>query len=264
MNQRPTRRDMKRDDLSDAMERGVEYAGSHVKPILLAIGGILALVALFGAFSMYRGHRAEQANAALSKAIEIYQAPIDPTAAKPDDPEAPTFADTAARQARAKTLFQELRDDYGSTDAGSVASVYLAQIALSENQPDQARELWNDFIGSHGDHLLAGQARVNLLQLDRSQGKGEEVAQTLTAMLEQAEPPLPQDIILHELAITQAQLGKTTDAVQSYQRILDEFPQSPFAGDARQKISALDPSQATGGLPPGMSMPPGMSGMPGL
>lgn len=264
MNQRPTRRDMKRDELSDVMERGVEYAGSHAKTILLAIGGILALLAIFGAFSMYRGHRAEQANEALSRAIEVFRAPIDPTAAKPDDPENPTFPDSAARQARAKTLFQELRDDYGSTDAGSIASVYLAQIAVAENQPDQARELWNGFIESHGDHLLAGQARVNLLQLDRSQGKGEEVAQTLTAMLEQAEPPLPQDIILHELAVTQEELGRTTDAVQSYQRILDEFPQSPFAGDARQKISALDPSQATGGLPPGMSMPPGMTGMPGF
>ena len=263
MNQRPTRKDMKRDELADVMERGVEYAGSHMKTILFAIGGLLALVALLGAFSMYRGSRAEKANAALSKAIEVYQAPIDPTAAKPDDPENPTFADAAARQARAKTLFQELRDDYGSTDAGSVASVYLAQIALAENQPDQARELWNSFIEGHEDHLLAGQARINLLQLDRSQGKGEEVAQTLTAMLEQSEAPLPQDILLHELAITQQQLGKTADAIQSYQRIIDEFPQSPYAGDARQKIGELDPSRATGGLPPGMSMPPGM-GMPGF
>lgn len=260
MNQRPTRRDMKRDELADVMERGVEYAGSHAKTILLAIGALLALVALYGAFSMYRSSRAEQANAALAKAIEVYQAPIDPTAAKPDDPENPTFADTAARQAKAKTLFQELRDDYGSTDAGSIAGVYLAQIALAENQPDQARTLWNEFVESHGDHLLAGQARVNLLQLDRSQGKGEEVAQKLTAMLDEAEPALPQDIILHELAITQEQLGKNADAVQSYQRILDEFPQSPFAGDARQKISALDPSRAAGGLPPGMAMP----GMPGF
>lgn len=262
MNQRPTRRDMKRDELSDAMERGVEYAGAHAKTIVFAIGALLAVLALFGIVSMYRASRAEKANEALAKAIEIYQAPIDPTAAKPDDPENPTFPDTTARQARAKTLFQELRDGYGSTDAGSVAGVYLAQIALAENQPDQARTLWNGFIEEHGDHLLAGQARVNLLQLDRSQGKGKEVAETLTAMLDDAEPALPQDIILHELAITHEQLGNTADAVDSYQRIIDEFPQSPFAGDARQKISALDPSRATGGLPPGMSMP-GM-GMPGF
>lgn len=260
MNQRPTRKDMKRDELSSAMERGVEYAGAHAKTILLAIGALLAVVAIFGAISMYRGQRAEQANEALTQAIQVYQAPIDPTAAKPDDPENPTFADSAARNAKAKTLFQALRDDYGSTDAGSVAAVYLAQIALAENQPDQARTLWNEFIEEHGDHLLAGQARVNLLQLDRSQGKGEEVAQKLTAMLDEAEPPLPQDIILHELAVTQAQLGKKADAVQSYQRIVDEFPQSPFAGDARQKISELDPSRAAGGLPPGMAMP----GMPGF
>jgi hypothetical protein len=79
-------------------------------------------------------------------------------------------------------------------------------------------------------------------------------------MLDQAEPPLPQDVILGELAATQAQLGRKQEAIQSYQRIVDEFPQSPYARDARQKIAELDPSRAGagGGLPGGM--PPGMTG----
>jgi tetratricopeptide (TPR) repeat protein len=141
--------------------------------------------------------------------------------------------------------------------AGEVASVYLAQIAMAENQPDRARELWNDFLEEHEEHLLAGQTRLNLLRLDRSQGKGEEVAQTLTAMLDETEPPLPMDVILNELAATQEQLGKKQEAIQSYQRIIDEFPQSPYAQEARQKISALDPSRAG-------AMGMGMPGMPGF
>ena len=120
---------------------------------------------------------------------------------------------------------------------------------MAEGQADRARELWNGFLDDHGDHLLAGQTRVNLLRLDRSQGKGAEVAQTLTAMLDESEPPLPMDVILSELAITQEQLGKTQEAVQSWQRIVDEFPQSPYAREAREKISAVDPSRALGGIP---------------
>ena len=261
MNQRLTRQDMKRNELSTALGKGYEYAESHGRSILMAAGALLALALLVGLFYMYRNNKAEEGNTALAKAIEVYQAPIDPAAPKPDDPVSPTFADAAARQAKAKTLFQGLRDDYGSTVAGDVAAVYLAQIAVAEGKPEEARGLWNEFLDEHGDHLLAGQTRVNLLRLDRSQGKAEEVAQTLTAMLDESEPPLPLDIVLNELAMTQEQLGKTKEAVDTWQRIVDEFPQSPYARDARERISALDPSRAGAG---GMGGFPGMPGMPGF
>ena len=258
MNQRLTRQDMKRNELSTALGKGYEYAESHGRTILIAAASVLAVALLAGLFYMYRNSQAEKANTALAKAIEVYQAPIDPAAPKPDDPVSPTFADAAARQTRAKALFQELYDEHGSTVAGDVAAVYLAQIAMAENQPDRARELWNEFLDEHGDHLLAGQTRVNLMRLDRSQGKGEEVAQTLTAMLDETEPPLPMDVILNELATTQEQLGKTQEAVQSWQRIVDEFPQSPYAREARERIAALDPTRAGAGA--GLSMGGGMPG----
>jgi predicted negative regulator of RcsB-dependent stress response len=254
------RRDMKRDELATAMGRGVEYAESHARTLITAIGALLAVGLLAALWYMYRGHVADQANVSLAQAVKVYQAPIDPAAPKPDDPQNPTFADEAARRAKAKGLFEKLKDDYGSTSAGDVAAVYLGQIAVAEGQPDRARELWNGFVDKHGDHLLAGETRVNLFHLDRSSGKAEEVATKLSAMLDQTEPPLPQDVILGELAATQEQLGKKQEAIQSYQRIVDEFPQSPYARDARQKITELDPSRAgAGGLPGGM--PPGLTGL---
>ncbi len=256
MSQQLNRKDMKRDELANAMEKGVEYAESHARTLFIAIGALVAVAVIVALWFMYRGSRSENANVALAQAIKVYQAPIDPTAAKPDDPDSPTFADEAARMARSKTLFQAVYDDYGSTSAGSVGAVYLGQIAVSENQPDKARELWKEFVDKHDDHLLAGEVRVNLFGLDRASGKAEEVAKDLTAMLDQSEPPLPQDIILGELAETQVLLGKPQEAVQSYQRIVDEFPQSPYAQDARQKIAELDPSRAAG--------VPGLSGMPGM
>lgn len=260
MNQRLTRKEIKRDELSTALGRGYEYAESHARSILLAAGVAVALVLVAGLVFMYRSSRAEDANTALARAIQVYQAPIDPAAPKPDDPQAPTFADAAARQAKAKALFQALHDDFGSTIAGDIAAVYLAQIAMAENQPDRARELWSEFLDHHEGHLLAGQTRINLLRLDRSQGKAQQVADQLAAMLDDPEPPLPQDIVLSELAATQEQLGKKQEAIQSYERLATEFPQSPYARDAQQKIRELDPSRAAGlggGMPAGI---PGMGG----
>lgn len=257
MNQRLTRREIKRDDFADAMGRSFEYAESHVRTILYALGGVLALLAVAGLVYYFLARRADQANEALAQAMKIHQAPIEATGAKPNDPTAPTFPNEAARDARARELFQKVHDGYGSTDAGGVAGLYLAQYAAREGKGERARELWSDFVDGHGDHMLAGEARLNLIALDRKEGKAQEVVTNLRGMLEQTKPPLPKDVILHELGTTLEQLKRPEEAVKMYQQILDDFPQSPYRQDAEQKVSALDPSRAgaPAGLPAGFSFP---------
>lgn len=259
MNQRLTRKEIKRDELATALGRGVDYAESHVRTILYAVGGVLALLAIGVGIYFFLGSRARKANEALSYALKVDQAPIQATGAKPDDKVEPSFATEAARDAKSKELFTALHDDFGGTEAGDVAALYLAQIAADEGQLDRARELWNDFVDGHGDHALAGEARLNLFALDRKQGKGEELVTRLRGMLEESEPPLPKDVLLHEMAVTQEQLGRPQEAVQAYQQIVDDYPQSPYRQDAQQKLSALDPSRPPGG---GIGIP-GLGGFPG-
>ena len=247
MSQRLTRKEMKHDEFATVVGRGVEYAETHTRSILLVIGAAVLAVALGVAVYAYLGHRAARAEEGLSYATKVYTAPIDATSPKPKDPSQPSFATEAARQARAKELLSAVRRDYGFSDAAAVASVYLAQIAAREGRLDEARQLWSDFVAHHGHHMLAAEARLNLLELDRQQGKSQQVVQELRAMLEQSEPPLPQDVVLFELAKTLESLHRGPEAIQSYQRILDEFPQSAYKQDAQKRMSALDPTRA--GLP---------------
>lgn len=260
MNQRLTRKEIKRDDFAAVVGRSVEYAESHVMTLVYAIGGALLLIALAVGVYFYRKNLGQEASEALAKATAVYQAPIQATGAKPNDPSEPSFPTEAARQAKAKGMLEKVRDDYGSTDAADVAGLYLAQIAANENKLDEARKIWADFVDDHGDSLLAGETRLNLIDLDRKQGKGEQVVQDLRAMLETSDAPLPQDVVLMELGVTLEQLKRTPEAIQTYQRIVDEFPESPYRQEAQQKITALDPTRpATGmgmpGLPPGISLP---------
>jgi predicted negative regulator of RcsB-dependent stress response len=259
MNQRLTRKEIKRDDFAAAVGRSVEYAESHVRTLVYAGVGVLLLVLLGVGIYYWRGHRQLDANQALAQAMKVHDAPITATGAKPNDPNEPSFATEAARRQRAKQVLEKVRDDYGSTDAADVAGVYLARIAADEGRLDEARALWQGFIDDHGDSMLASEARLNLIDLDRKQGKGEQVVQQLRAMLEKGDAPLPQDVILNELGKTLEQLHRPQEAVQSYQRIVDEFPQSPYRTEAQQKISALDPTRApAGGAPLG-----GLPGFPG-
>jgi tetratricopeptide (TPR) repeat protein len=245
MSQRLTRKEMMKDDFADVVGRGMEYAEGHVRTLIYAVVGVVVLAAAGVGLWMFMGSRSNDANDALSVATKVYSAPINLTGAKPDDPASPSFAGETARRTRAKALLQKVRDQYGSSDAADVAGVYLAQIALSEGKPEEARKLWTDFVDDHSDNILAGEVRINLIHLDRKQGpkeKVEELASRLKAMLEESEPPLPEDVILSELGTTYEQLGRKEDAMQSYKRIMDEFPQSGYRTTAQERLSALDPS----------------------
>ncbi len=263
MNQRLTRKEIKRDDFASAMGRGVEYAGSHVRTIVYAVVGVLLLAALGIGIYYWRSHRATEAGQALAKAVKVYQAPVVTTGAKPNDPESPSFPTPEAHRAAARKAVEKVRADYGSTVAGDVAGLYLAQIDAEEGKLAEARKLWQSFVDEHPKHMLAAEARLNLIHLDRQQGKAEEVVKELRGMLENVEKgdsPLPQDVLLHELGATLEEVKRPLEAAQAYQRILDEFPQSPYRQEAQQKVSALDPARAgaspLGGLP-------GLPGFPG-
>jgi predicted negative regulator of RcsB-dependent stress response len=259
MTQRLTRKEIKRDDFTSAVGRGVEYAESHVMTIVYAVAGVLALVAIGAGIFYWRSHQSQAAGQALAKAVKIYQAPVVTTGAKPTDKESPSFATEEAHRAAARKALQKVRDDYGSTNAADVANLYLAQIDSEEGKLAEARKIWQDFADAHPKHMLGAEARLNLIHLDREQGKGEEVVKELRAMLEKGDTPVPQDVLLHELGITLEQLKRPQEAAQSYQRILDEFPQSPYRQEAQQKVAALDPARAGAGSSLG-----GLQGIPGF
>ena len=256
MNQRLTRKDMKRDELASAVGHGIEYAGSHVKAIVYAVAGAAVLVALWGAYQYYSSNRSSQANDSLAKAIKVFQAPVVGAAtAKPTDPTEPSFADDAARRSAARPLLEGVRKSYGSTDAADIAGLFLANLAVSEGKLDDARKLWQDFVDEHSDHMLAGQAQLNLINLDRRQGKTDKAVDALKKLVEKGGASLPVDVLLNELASAQEELNKPQEAIQSYQRIVDEFPRSPYRSEAQQKIQSLDPSRAASPLLGGGGFP---------
>jgi TolA-binding protein len=258
MSQRLSRKDIKRDDFASAVGRGVDFAESHTRELMVTVGAVLLAVLIGLLAYFYVTHRSELANQALAAAVKVYAAPVVPTGAKPNDRQEPSFASEAARRTRARQLFEGVRGDYRWTDAADVASLYLAEIDAATGQPAAARQLWSDFVKKHGDHVLAAQARIDVMELDRSQGKGQQVVQQLRQMLDQSDAPLPQDVILFELAATLEHLNRDQEAAQTYRRLIDEFPQSPYHQPAQQKLAALEPSRpgapgqlaGLGGLPP--------------
>lgn len=240
MSDRLTRKDIKHDIQQDefvaTVGRGVDYAQHHVRQLLLALGGVVLLGALVLGGRAWLAHRGDTAHDALAAAARLIEAPIVSAAPKPDDPQAPSFASAEARRARAKAAFEAVVARHGGSDTADAARLYLAGIAVEEGQPERARELWQDYLREQPEGVLAAAARVSLWHLDRQQNKGEAVAAELRAMLDDADRPLPEDVLLDELAKTFDQLGRPEEAKAARQRILDEFPRSPYRDSAQQAL----------------------------
>jgi tetratricopeptide (TPR) repeat protein len=230
--------DIREDEVRTFLTRIFETIQERPGLILAIVGGVVGLALLGSGAYAYLNSQREEANAKLAEAIEIYGAPVVEEGATPDDPEEPSFASAEARRARAREAFEEVRSGLGASEAGEVANVYLAEIALEEGDAAKAREIWESFLEKNEGHVLALSVRLNLIHLDRAEGRAEEVAERLRQELETVEKSMPEDVLLFELAQTLDQLDQDEEARITYQRILDEHPQSPYAARARQMTTS--------------------------
>lgn len=226
--------DIREDEVQTFLTRVFLALEEHPRAVSGVLIAILVLVLAFSGALSWLDHRQQAAAGELAAAIETYQAPIVENGAKPDDPDNPSFASAEERRERAKAAFSEIR----AGAAGEVAELYLADIALEEGDVETARSIWEDFLDDNGGHLLALSVRLNLIHLDRDQGRAAEVAAELEKELADPRRTLPEDVILFELAETREALGEAEAALDYYQRIVDEHPQSAYLARARQKTTA--------------------------
>ena len=275
---RLTRDEIRRDEVREAVFSASTWFAEHVRQILMGVAAAIAVVVGVVLFLNYRDGREQEASYLLSQALEVYRAPIDapatdaiddlfgtPSDSAPDsapgedgptDAAAPgadggdgdglSFASEAERRSAARTELEAVRESHGSTASGRLASVYLGRIAAAEGDTSKARELWSGYLESAGrDQPLSLGVQLNLYSLDRAEGRGEELAAELRGAVASESSPLPRDALLFELAATLAQLGDEEGARETFQRVVDEFPDSGYAVRARRQLGP----EAAGGSP---------------
>jgi tetratricopeptide (TPR) repeat protein len=234
------REDLKRNELGEVLGKGIHYAEDHARTLAISLATAVGLALVGAGIWAWTSSRNGHANEALAAALRVAESDVVATGAKPDDPDRPSFASESARRDRAEQLFRDLLDRYGSTGPGRSARMYLAEIAAQKNDLATARKLWEEYLGDDARSPLGVAAQVNLFALDRQEGKGAELAERLKKMLEQTEKPLPDDLVLYQLALTYDQLGRPADAKAAYRRIVDEHPQSPYLSVAQQKAGPAE------------------------
>ena len=228
---RITRKELKRNELVETFGKTVEYVSHHRRGAVEAIAAAAAVVLVAAGFFLYRGWRERQAGRELSEALEILETPLagDPAAAAASR----TFPNAAERE-REAIKHLESASRKGATSAGRAAQVILA--ARGEKAGRSGDALARAARAEQAE--IAAAAEIDAARFLAAQGKTTEAIDRLKRAIESPKSAAPKDALLFALAETYEKAGSSADARATYQRLVNDYPNSPYRSDARQKIGS--------------------------
>jgi TolA-binding protein len=208
----------------------------------VVVYGIAAavIIAVGGGYWYWHKRTNDEAGALLGVGMSIAQAPIAPPPTVPGATQSPgTYPSEQAREQAALQAFQQVATQYPSTKAGLTAQYQAAIALVALNRLPEALQGFDDVIAKGGDSLYVPMARLGRAEVLREQGKYDDAIKALTDLAAERDSVLPIDGVLMQLAQTCLKAGKTQEARAAFKRVVDEFPDSGYVGEARQQLTAL-------------------------
>src|SRR5687768_4429639 len=186
---RQHRHDLKHDKFVDEIGALSVRAKANQRGLLFIAVGVIAIALLAYGWYFYRSNQEDKAQLALSTAIETIEAPVGDDPTQQPATTGPKFKTPEERNTAAEKQFRDVQTKFGGTDAADIAGLYMARLAVTRGDAENARKGLEQFLDDHGDHpLLGGSARYSLFQLRIENGEAAQVATELTAELNKAEP----------------------------------------------------------------------------
>lgn len=231
---RINRRQLKRNELAETFGRTVDYVSHHRRGATEAIAAAVGILLLALGFLVFRGWRERTAGRELSEALAVLEAPLasDPAAATA----ARSYPTAAARDREANRLL-EAAAKKGGTEAGRAARVI---VAARTEKPDDAVESLTK-VARDARLEVAAAAEIDAARLLAATGKTAEAIERLKRGIESPQAAAPKDALLFVLAETYEKSGAAADARATYQRLANDYPNSPYRAAAREKLGTAAP-----------------------
>jgi tetratricopeptide (TPR) repeat protein len=211
----------------------------HKGQLTAVLAGIVVIGAAAIGYLAWRGSVQGRAHALLAEAVAVEEARVGP----PPAPGAPatglSFNTEREKHQAALTKFKVVADGYPGTDAGLFARYREAATWMALGNPKEAASAYQQVIDRAGDAVYGQMARLGQAQAQAQAGQFDSAIATYKEMSQRKDGPLPVDGILIQLGRTYVDAGKPGDAQQTFNRLVQEFPDSPFSGDAKRELDTL-------------------------
>jgi predicted negative regulator of RcsB-dependent stress response len=232
--------------------QGLARAGDVVTQNSRAISQALIVIAVVAAgvlgYWWWRSSQVEKASALLAEARSTASAPITPPppVAVPGQPAPPApppnpdaFPTEAARREAALKKFEAAAAAYPTLVPGLEAHLQAASLLGEMGRIADAQKHLEAVVQADGDGFYGRMAKLGIATIQIDAGTPEPAIATLQTLAQRTDLEVPVDGVLMQLGRAYERAGKRAEAIAAFTRIGDEFPDSPYAGDAKSAVDRL-------------------------
>jgi predicted negative regulator of RcsB-dependent stress response len=239
---RTERHHLKENELVQFANRARDTIDARQREIgVAAIAVILVSIAVIG-YSAWQSRVEGRAGALLADAIIVSDARVGPPPAPGTPATGPSFPTDREKYESTAAKFKAVADQYPSSDSGLFARYREGATQMALGNSKEAAAAYQQVIDRAGNKLYGQMARLGLAEAQAREGQYESAINTYRGLADNKDGPLPIDGILMQLGRTYLEAGKATEAQQTFNRVVEEFPESPFSGDARRELDSLKKS----------------------
>jgi TolA-binding protein len=231
---------LKENELSHVLEDATARLQEHRRTVTMGAGAVLLVLVAGLGYWAWTTRSANRAQAMLGDAIVIMQSPVEETkpGAKPGVTGYPTVN---ARAEAALAKFAEVYNAYPSTDAGIAARYYAASALGMLGRHAEAAARFQETVDRAGANSFYGRmARLGVVETNAQAKKYDEAISVAQALVNNtSDDTIPRDALLMELGRVQAAAGKKTEAKQTLDKVIADFPGSPYIEEAKRMLAEL-------------------------
>jgi TolA-binding protein len=231
---------LKENELSNVLEDATARLQEHRRTVMMGAGAVLLVLVAGLGYWAWTTRSANRAQAMLGDAIVIMQSPVEETkpGAKPGVTSYPTVN---ARAEAALTKFAEVYNAYPSTDAGIAARYYAASALGMLGRHAEAAARFQETVDRAGANSFYGRmARLGVVETNAQAKKYDEAISVAQALVNNtSDDTIPRDALLMELGRVQAAAGKKAEAKQTLDKVIADFPGSPYVEEAKRMLAEL-------------------------
>lgn len=219
-------------------DRMVEFVSNNPRPVLLVLGLILLVAAVWGGWTQLRTSRYDKAAAALDQAQMDYAEAMGGHFTDLDIPE-PANPETARK---VRTQFAEryvkIAQEHPGTPTAPLALLDAGSLRAKLGEPEKALETWREAAAvAHGPLKALIYERIAATQ--ESAGHFAEAAASYARAGEVHEYPLRYEA-LGEAARCYAEAGQPDQAIALFKRIQTESPETRLAPPLAARLRELE------------------------
>ncbi len=234
---------LKENEVASTVVRLTETYDAYKHQITIGLIAAVVIVAAVGGFLMWRSQAGSQAAAMLADAMTVERAQVAPAPAPgaPAPPSVPagSYPTEKARNEAALAKFTAVADAYPSSDAGIAARYHAAAMLTALGRHAEAEKRYQEVIDRAGTSVYGQMAKLGKAEAEVAAGKFDGAIAVYRQLSADKEGPLPVDGILMQLGRACDAAGKPAEARQAFQRIVDEFPQSPYSLEAKRALDQI-------------------------